>query len=141
MRLSAIIGAVALVFASFGAYAQHAPMQRMSVEQILLLANGLKGLDHYHFDPEVRVTIAHDLFAIRSIVANYTATREAMISKYAQGTNKVPENEVAAFNAEDRKILSQTFDIAFLHITQEQLKLEQNDIPPGTLALLLPILD
>jgi hypothetical protein len=113
----------------------------LSIEQIILLSNALKALDPFHFASNVRHAIAIDIAATRPYVSGYTSIREANITQHSHGTSKVVEAEVAHFNADDRKVLSQVLDIDFIHIKYSDLQLDVNEIPPSVISGLLPILD
>lgn len=144
MRLKAVaLVASVFAFSILGASASQAQSinRSLTVEQVILLSNGLKALDGFKLDGPVRMVIAINIAATRPIVTGYTSVREAMIVQYAHGGAKIPDAEIGRFNADDRKTLQQSLELDFLHIKRSDLKLEENQIPPSVLALLLPILD
>lgn len=132
---------VALVLTCVTASAQAPSVTRMSIEQVIRLSNGLKALDAYELDGETAWAIARDLEGIQHMVNSYTSVREALITRYANGGVKVLDEHIAAFNADERKMLTQVVDIPFLHISRAALHLERNHVRPSVLVDLMPILD
>lgn len=135
-----LLSVVALLIGGV-AYAQEVTVTPMSIEQIVLLAKGLKSLDTYKLDGDTRWAIAQDLNGIQHMARSYASVREALIAQYSKDGVKVADENIARFNADERKMLSQVTSIGFIHISRKALNLQENQIPPSVIVALLPILD
>jgi hypothetical protein len=155
-----LIGAVLVIFAVLFpkmGFAQDAP-KRMTVEQVVYLSDALSKLDRYdavckdggsekacqklyNFGPGARWTISLDLAEAKRISAAYYLARNALVAQYADGGNKVPDDKFQKFQADDRLILDKPADVSFGMLRRDDLKLDENPIPPSVLAALVPIIE
>ena len=155
LRHSIVIFVAALFI---GSTARAEESKRLTVQQAILIYNGLIQLDGYDdvcrdgatektcrriykFGGGARISIATNLAEAKRIVTAYTDARNALIAQYANGSNKVPDEDIARFNADDRKALNATVDVVFGRIKRDDLKLDENPIPPSVLSLIIPIID
>ena len=93
---------------------------------------------HYKFAPGALTSIALDLTALRPIKISFDQSRNALIAQYG-GT--VADKDKAAWLVDEEKLRSaKAPQIVFSPLSQKDLNLDSNPIPPSVLALILPAL-
>lgn len=130
----------------------------LTVEQALTVTNGLAQLDGYDdvctdgavqktcrrpykFGGGLRWTIASALAAGKPAQTTWQTVQAAIVAQYAGADGKLPEASVAKANREIAEALAKPAGITMPTIKREELKLDDNPIPPSVLSLLMPILE
>jgi hypothetical protein len=149
LRICAIAFAAMFSTASFAA--------DLTVEQVVVVANGLAQLDGYekvvkdgaqekvvkvpyNFGGGLRWSIAGNLEKGRAVAKRYEDSRKAVFDQMAKD-GKIPAEKEQVFTDELRKILDKPADIQLDHFKRDELKTQENPIPGSVLSLLLPIVD
>ena len=130
----------------------------LTVEQVLIVANGLALLDGYEdvctdgavqktckrpykFSGGARWTIANALGIGRAAQTTWQGVQAAILAPYTGADGKIPDASVAKANREIAEALAKPAGITMPTIKHDELKLDDNPIPPSVLSLLMPILE
>ena len=154
MTLLSIVFVASLVFVVGSAQAEDA--RPLTVEQVIMIGNGLAALDGYDdvcrdgpsekpcrhpykFKGAARMTMAMDLAECRRISSAYTSARQDLIRQYAKGGNEVPPEEMSKFADDDKAAREHATDVKLGTIRSADLALDDNPIPPSVLSMIVPI--
>jgi len=91
----------------------------------------------FKFAGKTRLKIARNLRACEAAFEDYDAARVGLVRELADGGDRVPEDKVAAFNNRHEELLQEPAEVALTPLAEEDLNLDDNDIPHGALAVLL----
>jgi hypothetical protein len=161
------LAATIIILAAAPAFAAEPP-RKLTYEQAIGLVGGLAGLDGksrvvkdgqqerivpepYDIGPGLRLVIAIDLDRAKKALSFYQAAYNPIQTKFSavhldgfpdleKPTGKVPDERVAAFNIEARKLNNEMAEGEFIPISYDELKPGVNNFPPSVLANLMPIL-
>lgn len=164
-----LITAAAILFAvsaaAFGAQAQPsgsksgnngaAAKVELTVEQALNVSGGLDQLvsydavdkegkptkGFYKFSADLRIVIATNIDAGRTVQSRFQAARNAVIMTMSDGTGRVADEKTALLSIEVDRLMKAPSRAEFIRIKATDLKLEDNPIPAPVLSLIIPILD
>lgn len=107
-------------------------------------------LTPYKYDGATRLRIANARRKLRAIVEDYQEARNAILIEISDGAGSLSpispamsheeRSKIAAlhmaFDKRDKELLAATVDFDVAPLTSEQLKLDDNPIPPSVLDLL-----
>jgi hypothetical protein len=121
-------------------------MVNLTTRAILALANSLSVLEQsqgkpYKFVPGVRMIMAKNLIRTSEISVAYYKERNNLILVHADGSGAVKPENMALFAKDDDNLLSWLHEIDIIIIKEDQLKLDDNDVPIHILAGLAPMID
>lgn len=93
------------------------------------------------FTPNVRIAIARNICALRAEKVNFETRRSEIARQLANGGERVaPENMGEYAEAINGLSREKTAELSVTRLSESDLNLSQNPIPPSVLANLLPIL-
>jgi hypothetical protein len=129
----------------------------MKIRDILMLAQALQTLDGYtkivrdggqdkpihapyEFSGNVRFAIAKNINAIAPVNRAFSEARNALVRQFSSGGEEVPAAAMPGFDAAVKELLDRDEDIQILPLSQLDLNLDKNPIPPTVVAGLMPLL-
>lgn len=129
--------------------------QELTVEQAKGVVTGLRQLSkyetvdkdgkpatgYYKFSGTLRFTMALNIETGTKVEVALQAANVALVAELANGGPSVPDDKMVEYNKRIRAILDAPCRCTFEPIKRDDLKLDDNPIPPTVLALLLPILE
>lgn len=148
-----MLAAAALIFAAGTAHADP-----FTIEQCQLVNIGLQQLDGYdrvvkdgqnervvrqtyNLGPGLRLSIARNMEKLRRVDASLRQARLGVLQQFSGGESKVPDGNLIAYQAEDRKLMDAPCGEDLIRIKLDELKLSENPVPASVLSVLLPIVD
>jgi hypothetical protein len=129
----------------------------MKIREILTAAAALNALDGYtkvvkdggldkavtvpyEFTANVRFSIAKNIAALGPVLRTFESSRKALIKQFSDGGNEVPADAMAAFSEAPSELLDRDEEVSSAELSQADLNLERNPIPPSVIAGLMPLL-
>lgn len=97
----------------------------------------------YEFSGKVRWAISKNLLALQEQVKAFEMTRVLLVKEAAGGAEKIPDEDHAAiskFTAKLNAIMDDEVKLELTRLSQDDLKLDVNQIPFSVLTALAPIL-
>jgi hypothetical protein len=89
----------------------------------------------------VRKKIARNLRVLQPLYDDYDHARVALIRELADGGESVPEEKMPQFNVQHEAMLAEIEDITLTPLSDDDLNLEQNEIPHLAVAIMLEHLE
>lgn len=111
--------------------------------QRVVLDGGVEKIvtEPYRFSANTRMAIARNVAALQAEQVSFNAARNGIIMQMSGGAGKVPDDKVPAFQAELLSLMEADCDgVSMRKISEADLNLAENPIPPSVLAELMPIL-
>ena len=129
----------------------------MKIRDILVLAQALQALDGYmkivkdggtdkavqvpyEFSANVRFVLAKNINSISAVSRDFTTARDALVRQFSDN-GKIPDSAMDAFDAAATEILDRDEEVKLSLLSQKDLKLDRNPVPPSVLARLMPIFE
>lgn len=91
----------------------------------------------YEFSPGVRAAIARDIVRLQAVLQPaMMEAQQALKAICPTGLTKCPDDAAEAYRKEEAASLKRTLVVDFVRLTEQDLALDKNPIPPETLAAL-----
>jgi hypothetical protein len=130
----------------------------MKIRDALMLAQALQALDGnmkivkdggqdkairvpYEFSGNVRFAIAKNINAIAPVNRTFSDARNALVRQFSGGKEEVPAAAMPGFDAAVAELLDRDEEIETSPLSQLDLNLDKNPIPPSVVAGLMPLLE
>ncbi len=94
----------------------------------------------FTFSGRCRLKIARNLRAVEEAFRDYDAARIGLVRELASGAEKVPDELLPRFHALHFDLLQEDIDVPLTPLTEDELSLDDNQIPHSVLAVLLQFL-
>jgi SUMO ligase MMS21 Smc5/6 complex component len=97
-------------------------------------------VEPYVFSAQTRMALARNFAALQVEQQIYANARVGLAKQFADGKPEVPQERLADFQAELSKLLSDECGASLVVLTEVDLNLATNPLPPTVIAALLPLL-
>ena len=94
----------------------------------------------FTFSGRCRLKIARNLRAVEAAFQDYDAARIGLVRELADGADQVPDGLLPKFHALHADLLQEQADVPLTPLADDELNLDDNQIPHGVLAILLQYL-
>ena len=95
----------------------------------------------FSFSGKTRLKIARNLRAIETAFEDYDAARIGLVREYSDDGRQVSPENLPEFTRKIEELLDEAEDIALTPLDEDELNLDDNDIPHAALAVLIGCLD
>jgi hypothetical protein len=130
---------------------------KISYQNILMLRAALLALDGleqpvevrgqlqlvkkpFTFSGRARLKIARNLRAVEAAFQDYDTARIGLVRELACGADQVPNELLPRFHALHADLLQEQADVPLIPLAEDELNLDDNQIPHGALAVFLQYL-
>jgi hypothetical protein len=94
----------------------------------------------FTFSGRTRLKIARNLRAVETTFQDYDAARIGLVRELAAGADQVPNELLSRFHALHADLLQEQAEVSLAMLSEDELNLDDNQIPHGALAVLLQYL-
>jgi hypothetical protein len=91
----------------------------------------------FTFSGRARLKIARNLRAVEAAFQDYDAARIGLVRELAGGADQVPDALLAKFHALHADLLQEHVDVSLTPLIEDELNLDDNQIPHSVLSILL----
>ena len=94
----------------------------------------------FKFGGKTRLKIARNLRAAEAAFEDYDAARVGLVREVSEGGDEVPKEKLTEFSHKLTELLAEEIEAALAPLNEEELNLNDNEIPHAALAVLLEYL-
>ena len=91
----------------------------------------------FKFSGKTRLKIARNLRACEQVFLDYDAARTGLVRELADGGESVPTEKLSQFHGQHAALLQEPQEVALTPLREEDLNLDDNEIPHVVVAVML----
>jgi hypothetical protein len=91
----------------------------------------------FKFSGKTRLKIARNLRACEQVFLDYDAARAGLVRELADGGESVPAEKLSQFHQQHAALLQEPQEVALTPLREEDLNLDDNEIPHAVVAVIL----